>query len=124
MVKFIDKIKSVFKKKDTKEEIQEEVKDENPYAKYTDEQLIDMKLRLLKDINVYMEMSENRSRDWHTFNSNGNESSMFASTILSQNIDIIHTQINHIEEELIRRKEERLKNQADSSSEETEREPE
>ena len=124
MVKFIDKIKSVFKKKDTKEEIQEEVKDENPYAQYTDEQLIYMKSRRLKDINVYMEMSENRSRDWYTFNSNGNESSMFASTILSQNIDIIHTQINHIEEELIRRKEERLKKQADSSNEETEREPE
>ena len=122
MANFIDKIKSVFKKEETTQPVIEEKKDENPYAKYSEKELIEMRDGLYKDLNVYYEMNENRSRNWETFNESARDSAMFAFTILSDNINIIQGQISHIEKELARRKAEASKKENTENSVEAERE--
>lgn len=126
MAKFIDKIKSIFKKEETTQPVVEEKEDENPYAKYSEKELIEMRDGLYKDLNVYYEMNENRSRNWETFSEGASksarDSAMFAFTILSDNINIIQGQISHIEKELARRKAEASKIENTENSVEAERE--
>ena len=122
MTNFIDKIKSVFKKEDTTQSNDKEKSEENPYEKYSDEELIKMKNGLFKDLNVYNEMNENRSKNWETFNESAKDSAMFAFTILSDNINIIQGQITHIEKELEKRKAEASKKDNTESPVESERE--
>lgn len=122
MANFIDKIKSIFKKEEATQLVVEEKEDENPYAKYSEKELIEMRDGLYKDLNVYYEMNENRSRNWETFNESARDSAMFAFTILSDNINIIQGQISRIEKELARRKAEASKIENTENSVEAERE--